>query len=107
MRQLSSSSSLMNLVFIFPRHRHALVRFTAMLMPRVSSHVREQWLSIKSLCAHFVFVELANAAERSQAKEDVLRDQDTPAQFGPPKESLRQQIHRRIWGGLLSDSPFS
>lgn len=65
-----------------------------MLMPRVSSHVREQWLSIKSLCAHFVFVELANAAERSQAKEDVLRDQDTPAQFGPPKESLRQQIHR-------------
>lgn len=39
-------------------------------------------------------VELGNAAERSQAKEDIPRDQDTPSQFGPPKESLRQQIHR-------------
>ncbi|GAB1292146.1 Gamma-tubulin complex component 5 [Apodemus speciosus] len=41
-----------------------------------------------------LFGELGNAAERSQAKEDILRDQDTPSQFGPPKESLRQQIHR-------------
>ncbi|NP_666302.2 gamma-tubulin complex component 5 isoform 1 [Mus musculus] len=41
-----------------------------------------------------LFGELGNAAERSQAKEDIPRDQDTPSQFGPPKESLRQQIHR-------------
>ncbi|XP_028748425.1 gamma-tubulin complex component 5 isoform X1 [Peromyscus leucopus] len=40
-----------------------------------------------------LFGELANAAERSQGKED-LREQDTLSQFGPPKESLRQQIHR-------------
>lgn len=41
-----------------------------------------------------LFGELGNAAGRSQAKEDIVRDQDTPSQFGPPKESLRQQIHR-------------
>ena len=40
------------------------------------------------------FIELANAAERSQAKEGPLREQDTLPQFGAPKESLRQQIHR-------------
>ncbi|ERE79024.1 gamma-tubulin complex component 5 isoform 1 [Cricetulus griseus] len=41
-----------------------------------------------------LFGELANAAERSQGKEDNLCEEDTLSQFGPPKESLRQQIHR-------------
>ncbi|XP_008831874.1 gamma-tubulin complex component 5 isoform X5 [Nannospalax galili] len=36
-----------------------------------------------------LFGELANAAERPQLKE-----QNTLAQFGPPQESIRQQIHR-------------
>lgn len=40
------------------------------------------------------FVELANTAERSQAKEGSPREQDRLSQFGAPKESLRQQIHR-------------
>ncbi|CAH7460214.1 Tubgcp5 [Phodopus roborovskii] len=41
-----------------------------------------------------LFGELANAAGRPPGKEDTVREQDTPSQFGPPKESLRQQIHR-------------
>ncbi|XP_026644918.1 gamma-tubulin complex component 5 isoform X1 [Microtus ochrogaster] len=41
-----------------------------------------------------LFGDLANTAERSQAKEGSPCEQDTLSQFGAPKESLRQQIHR-------------
>uniref|UniRef100_A0A2K6G8U6 Gamma-tubulin complex component n=1 Tax=Propithecus coquereli TaxID=379532 RepID=A0A2K6G8U6_PROCO len=41
-----------------------------------------------------LFGELVGTAERPQFKEGLLHEQDIAAQFGPPKEPVRQQIHR-------------